>query len=274
MVCKMVKKGVVGAALTAGGLYLVFGTHAPSYVQTAFTKVRQKAQDSVSIQFQIDAAKNEILALEPAILENRETLARAEVDVEHLKQEIVEVEKNLAKEKTSMVTLREGIKTGDLKLAKNSSVRLTVDEATVELASRLDHYRNVQKILEEKQVTLQAREKAVVGARAKLNEMANAKRKLGVKLEQIQARLQAIEATQEKNEFHFDDSALARAKNTVAELEKRLEVKARVAEMEGHFSGSVTPAGLDPDRDVIKEFDTEFGAPSKDGKTGGDKKSL
>jgi len=75
----------------------------------------------------------------------------------------------------------------------------------------------------------------VQGARQKLTEMANAKRALAVKLEQIQAQLQAIEATQDRNEFSFDDSALSRAKETVSELEKRLAVKARVAEMEGRI---------------------------------------
>ncbi|MFO0954564.1 MAG: hypothetical protein U0835_26060 [Isosphaeraceae bacterium] len=270
MVCKMVKKGLLGAAMTAGGLYLVFGTHAPSYVKTAFHKVREKAQDSVSIQFQIDAAKNEIAALEPAIVENRETLARAEVDVEHLQKEIAAVEKNLESEKVAMVNLRDGIQTGDLRLAKNSTVRLSVDEAKADLAGRLDHYRNVTRILDEKRLTLKAREQAVQGARQKLTEMANAKRALAVKLEQIQARLQAIEATQEKSEFTFDNSALDRAKSTVAELEKRLEVKARVAEMEGRYPAANLPV-IDADRDVLKEFDSEFGA--KDAKPA-DKKSL
>ncbi len=62
MVCKMVKKGVIGAALTAGALYLAFGTHAPSYVRTAFHKVRHTAKDSVPIQFDIERARDEIAA--------------------------------------------------------------------------------------------------------------------------------------------------------------------------------------------------------------------
>ena len=84
MVCKVMKKGLLGAALTAGALYLAFGTSAPSYVRTAFHKVRHTAQDSVPIQFEIDRAKEVIANLEPAILNNREELARGEVDVEHL----------------------------------------------------------------------------------------------------------------------------------------------------------------------------------------------
>ena len=67
MVCSMVKKGLLGAALAAGALYLVFGTSAPSYVRTAFHKVRHNAKDAVPVQFEIDRARDEIAALEPAI---------------------------------------------------------------------------------------------------------------------------------------------------------------------------------------------------------------
>ena len=240
MVCSMVKKGVVGAAISAGALYLAFGTSAPSYVKTAFHKVRHNAQDSVPIPFEIDRARDLIQALEPAILENREILARAEVDVEHLDREIASIRTNLDKEKKGMVALREG-----------------------ELAQRLDHYKNVQRILEEKEATLKARQKSVIAARQKLTEMAAQKRTLATKLESIQARLQAIEATQDKSEYHFDDSALAQAKQTVSDLERRLEVKARVAEMEGNFSGNSINFTVEPGRDVVKEFDSEFGDSDK-----------
>ena len=56
MVCSLVKKGVLGTALGAGALFLVFGTSAPSYVRTAFHKVRHKAQDRIPTQFEIDRA--------------------------------------------------------------------------------------------------------------------------------------------------------------------------------------------------------------------------
>lgn len=273
MVCKMAKKGLVGLALAAGGLYLAFGTHAPSYVRTAFHKVRHNVKDSVPVQFEIDRAKQEIADLEPAILENREILARAEVDVEDLQKQISQTEKNLAAEKQAMVALRDKLATGDLKLAKNSNIRLTENEVKSDLAYKLDRYKLGQRLLEEKQVTLKAKQKAVESARAKLSDMANQKRMLAVKLEQIQAQLQAIEATQDKNEFTFDDTALSRAKETVNELEKRLAVKARVAEMEGRIPTNAMPVDIEG-RDVLKEFDSEFGAPAEAPKAGGEKKSL
>ncbi len=45
MMCAMVKKGLLGAALGTGALFLVFGTSAPSYVKTAFHKVRQQCPE-------------------------------------------------------------------------------------------------------------------------------------------------------------------------------------------------------------------------------------
>src|SRR5437016_1778722 len=102
MVCSMIKKGLLGAALTAGALYVAFGTSAPSYVRTAFCKARHSVKDSVPITFEIDRARQQIADLEPAILDNREELARAEVDAEHLEREIVTLKANLAKEKKAM----------------------------------------------------------------------------------------------------------------------------------------------------------------------------
>jgi len=261
MVCSIVKKGVLGAALSAGALYLAFGTLAPTYMRTAFHKVRHSAKDAVPVQFEIDVARDQIAALEPAILENRETLARSEVDVEHLDREIATIKTNLEKERKGMVALRENLKTGDMKLAKNSSVSYTTDEVRGALAQRLDHYNNVKKILENREATLKARKEAVVAARAKLADMAAQRESLATKLEAIQAQLESIQTAADKNEFHFDDSALARAKQSVSDLERRLEVKARVAAMEGNFPGAALNLSPEPGRDVVKEFDEQFTAP-------------
>jgi len=258
MVCSMIKKGVLGAALGAGALYLAFGTSASSYVRTAFHKVRHDIKATVPDPFEIERARDAIADLEPAIIENRETLARAEVEVEYLQREIAATRANLDNEKRDILSLRDRVKTGDFRLAGNISV--TEDEVRSELAGRWDHYRHATGRLEDQEATLKARQKAVTAARLQLTNLVTAKRNLMVKVEAIDAKLKLIEATQGKNEFNFDSSALAHAKKTVSELEKRLEIKARVADMEGRYSETGLPI-LEPGRDVVKEIDTEFNAP-------------
>jgi chromosome segregation ATPase len=258
----MFKKAILGAALSAGALYLAFGTSAPSYVRTALCWGRDSAKNAVPPQFAIERARGEIANLEPAIRNNIEALARAEVDVEHLDREILAVRDNLAGEKKAILAMRESLESGDFRLAGHGRVRYTVEEVKADLVRRLDHYNRVTKILEEKEATLKARQKAVVAARKQLTEMAAQKQALLTKLEGIEAQLKMIEATKATNEFDFDDSALARAKQSVSELEKRLEVLARAAEMEGRFVDSGIPVNLEPGRDVVKEIDDQFGAPA------------
>ena len=100
MVCSMVKKGLLGAALTAGGLFLVFGTSAPSYVRTAFHKVPSQRQGRGAGPVRDRPGARRDRGLEPAIRENNlETLARTEVEVKHLDDEIVAVRAKLADER-------------------------------------------------------------------------------------------------------------------------------------------------------------------------------
>src|SRR5262249_983551 len=143
------------------------------------------------------------------------------------------------------------------------------EEIKANLASRLDHYKAVSRVLEEKEATLKARQKAVSAARLQMTNLGAAKRNLMTKLEGMEAKLRRSETTQGKNEFTFDGRARCRDKQTISDLEKGLEVKARVAEIEGRFSDGGLPI-LEPGRDVVREIEAEFGTPVKgtEAKTG------
>jgi chromosome segregation ATPase len=253
----MVKKGLIGAALGAGALALVFGTAAPSYVKTAFHHVRHNVKKTVPIQFEIERVRQQIADLEPSIHLNRENIAAAEYDVEQLEKEIVATTVNLTQEKKEIVALRDSLATGQLRLA--GSVSYTPDEIKSELSRRFQHYEQVKLILNEKKGTLKAKQAAVVSARRQLAEMVGAKETLLTKVEEIEARVKMNEAAQAANQFNFDTSDLARVKESVAELEKRVTVDAKVAEQEGHLGKSI-PVVVEPGRDILQEIDREFGS--------------
>jgi len=268
MVCSLVKKGLLGAALGAGTLFLVFGSSAPSYVKTAFHKVRQNAKAAVDPQFDIDRARDEIAGLKPQVEKNIEVLARAEVEAEHLEREVKTIQANLQGEQKTILGLRDSLKTGDIRQTGHRAD--TVEEVKCELVHRFDRYKNVSQLLAEKEATLKAKRQTIKAAHDQLETLRTKKSSLLAKLASIEARLRLIEATQAKNEFSLDDTALARAQQTVTELEEKLDVLAKKAEMEGRYSdlGS-TSSYVDPARDVVKELDTEFGpAPRSAAKTG------
>jgi len=269
MACSLIKKGVMGAALGAGALYLAFGTSAPSYIRTAAHRVRHNVKSTVPVQFDIDRARDEVARLEPAIRDSLEHLARTEVEVKYLEREIAETRANHENEKVAIKAMRNRLETGELRLAGN--VTYTADEVKSDLARRFDHYKNVSEVLESKEATLKAKLKETAAYRQQLQQMASAKRALMSKIDGIEARLKMIETTKQGNEFNFDDSALSRAKASVADLEKRIEVMSRKAEMEGKYADSGLPVGIEPGRDVLREMDAEFGPPDVKPAPGEDK---
>lgn len=273
MVCKMAKKGLLVTGLGAGLLALLFGTSAPSYVRTAFHRVRHAAHDSVPVQFEIDRARQQVAELEPAIHKNIEEIAKAEVEIEHLQREIDVTVANLANEKETITNLLKQAETGPVKLTRGRSVSL--DEVKGDLARRFNHYKTVEGIVADKERTLELRKQALDAAREQNARMRTARAELLTQIEKIETRIKQIEATHANNDFALDDSALARAKATISDLEKRVEVMARVSEQEGRFSEEGLIYEAAPGQDVIEEIHAKFGTcPSSRADTTTDGRSL
>lgn len=257
MILSLMKKAVVFGLVGSAMLVGLFGTPAGSYARTAMFKVRSAARDSVPVQFEIDRARREIDSLTPAIRQHIEQMARAEQDVNSLEGEIAETTVNLENQKVAMVALRQRL--GDDKVKKTGGIDDTrmLQES---LRTRLDTYDRCERILNEKKATLASRQKVVESAREHLTAIATQKKALESKLEEIQARLAAIEASNARSKYHFDGSALARAKQSVSELDRRLNVISRVSEVEGRMAEDGTLGSEQvPVGDVTKEFDARFG---------------
>jgi len=260
MMCKMAKRGLAAAGLSLLTLGLLFGTSAPSYVKTLFYRVRSGAKDAVPVSFEIDRARQQLADLQPAIDQSIESLARAEEDVQELKDEIVAFQGNLAQDQKEMLALRESLDTGDYRLT--GSVPYTPEEIKADLAGRFDSYLRSKEILKEKEKTLKLREQAVVAARQQLINIQAERRTLQTQIEEIEARHKAILASQSADDFSIDDgasSSLAQVKETIGDLNKRLNVQVRASELKGRFSEKRVPVTVQPTRDVVREFDSEFG---------------
>jgi len=257
MICKTMKRGVIGAGLGVLALGLLFGTSAPHYVKTAFQRVRSAADSQVPIEFKIDQARQQIAALEPAISENIESLVQAELAVERLEDDIALTEANLEAEGREMLALNEALKDGRLKLASDG-IAYSPEEIKADLERRLDHYRTTKESLKHKRETLKARVEHVQAIRKALNEMAAQKKTLEAEIDAIESRLAQIQATQATNEFTFDDTPLAKAKATIAELDKQLEVMTRKAAYEGQYVERGVVIDVEPERDITAEVEEEL----------------
>lgn len=256
MVCKMVKKGLIGAALGAGLLGLVFGTAAPSYVQTAFHKARHGAKSAVPVEFEIDRARNDIARLDPAIDSGIETLARAMGQVKQVSNQIASLRDELNTEGRQLQAMNKLIQSGDLHLTGGSAY----SEKTVkaDLARKMDHYKILKTTLAENEQTLVILQENVASARKGLDALKAAKQDLTARVDSAQARLNQIKAARAANRYSFDDSAIGQVKKTVSELETQLEQMSRVDELKEKYLSEGTLVAPDSTRDVSKEIEAEF----------------
>lgn len=272
MVCKMFKRGVVGAALGAGTLALLFGTAAPSYVKTAFHSVRQSAKDGVPVEFQIQRARHELKELEPAILKCLESVAREEVRIAKLDAEVVTAQAELSRQGQELVALRNH---RDAQVKLTSGETATPSEINRDLARRLDRYRDDKQVLAHKVETLKLRKQGLEAAKEQFENMKAAREVLASKIEAAEAKFQRVQATQAASVVSFDNSALARVKETVSDLEERVEVLDKVTAYQAKLvDGKAGTVSIEPGRDVLKEIDAEFGTCDKGENTASTDKNL
>jgi predicted nucleic acid-binding Zn-ribbon protein len=204
--------------------------------------------------------------------QNKETLARAEVEAENLEGEVSAMQANLNKEKQNILSMQHRLKTGDFRLTGGHVID-TADNIKADLAQRLDHYDYTSDTLKQKHEILKAKRKIIDAAHKQLSNLREQKSTLLAKLANIEAKLRVLEAAQTKNEFNFDDgSTLSRAKQTIADLEKRLNVMSHRAEIDGRYGDLDSPSSyVDPHRDVVKEVEEKFGESSQSAVKAGDK---
>jgi hypothetical protein len=234
----MVKKIVIltGGALVVG--LLLFGRNAVNYLRTTASYLRESAQNSVPIGFQIDNARKMIKDLVPEVRKNMHIIAKEEVEVARLEEQIAGAEKNLAKEKEQIMRLKTDLGGGN-SVFRYAGRSYTCDEVKADLANRFDRYKTSQATVASLKDIRKARERGLDAARQKLDGMLVAKRQLEVEVENLEARKEMVAAAQTTSKYQFDDSQLGRVKELMANLRSRLEVEEKLVNAEVQFQGEI-----------------------------------
>ncbi|RUL82169.1 coiled-coil domain-containing protein [Tautonia sociabilis] len=251
--CKTVKKAVVGAGLGVAVLSLLFGTSAKYHARTAVEQARALAQSQMPFEYKLDEARQQVAALDPAISEHIEKLARAEYEVGRLEEQIAVAKANLKAQGQEMLALKEGLESGRLQLT--SGVTYTAEELEADLARRLDTFHRCKETVGSLEQTLKARVEQMHAIQRALEEMAAQKKALSAKIEAIESRHEQLRAEQASNEFTFDTTPLSQAKKTIEELDRELDVLARKAELEGRYIEQGIKVEVAPDRDISSEVE-------------------
>ncbi|MGB9690318.1 hypothetical protein [Thermogutta sp.] len=248
--------------LIAGGLVVLIGTFLlgrdlVSYVRTSARSVQEAVVDAVPTEFQIRRARDMIEDLLPQIRQNMHLIAREEVEIERLDRQIAQAREALEQEKAVILRMKNDLANGKPKLVYCGR-EYSAEQVRQDLANRFERYKTNEATLANLEQIRDVRLKSLQAARDKMENMLAAKRQLEVEVENLQARLQMVQAAQATSAYQFDDSKLGRIKELIADLRTRLDVAERLVQSQGLYQGEI-PVENPNQKDIVDEVTEYFG---------------
>lgn len=254
-----VKRVLIGTAAAAGVGAFVFGRDMCSYVRTGAHAVRESIKREVPVEFEIERAKEMVKQLTPEIHRSLHAIATEEVNVEQIQKSITRRTADMDGQQEAILSLSGDLKSGSTRLTY-SGRNYSVKEVQKDLSERFNRFKVAEDTLGRERDVLAAKERALTANRQKLEGMLSARKDLEVEIERLQARLQSVQAAESMSNLQFDDSALNRAKSLVAELNKELDVRERVLDAEGNFTGLIpVEVKAEAPKDIAEQVQKYFG---------------
>lgn len=259
----MFKKAVIGTSVVAilGGL--VFGRDSWSYVKTSYTSMRSAIKREVPIEFEIQRARDLVSQVDGEIRKCLHVIAEEEVNVESLRRDFDLQAAAHQRCKDQILVQRRDLT--EKKDTYNYAGRIyTVSEVEQDLADRFSRYQTVEETMKSRQQVLTAREKSLAAARNKLDSMLDSKEQLQVQIENLDARMKTLQASQVASTVNVDDSQIARTRELIAHLNKQIEVRQKLVDGAGNQTGLIEiDVAAEPRADITAQIDKYFGAQSE-----------
>lgn len=250
------------AALVVGAV--TFGREGLSYVATLSRMVKSSVRSQVPVEFELERARTMIDDLLPDIKKNMLVIVQEEAGIGKLREEVASGQKQLDAQRVQLVAMRGEVANS----GSNYSIGArpaTRDEVREELARRFRRYQLAEATIGSKKQLLEAREKSLAAARDKVEQMLNAKRDMVVEVENLQARLNAVQAQSvSRSAVDVDDTKFTRCKQLVDDLQVRLDVADRLLAASGDLEQLLTDSTTVPVKlDIEQQIDDYFSAVGK-----------
>ncbi|NNJ27866.1 hypothetical protein LzC2_39760 [Planctomycetes bacterium LzC2] len=258
----MIRKALLGTALTLGLGSLVFGTDLFTFGKTAFSEAQTGLRDAVPVSFEIKAARQKLTELDPAVSAAKRVVAEQQIAVERLKTDLAGRTAALDEQAREMAFLRDKIGSGELHYA-GRVIRET--DMKRDLAARLTTYETAKATLGHKEALLDARQRTLAANERKLDAMLAARGQLEVQIEQLEAKHQMVQARETIAGVEIDDTALSDTRDLIQRIDDELSVREKMLDEDGNtWNGAVPVSEIVKEgaaaEDAAARYDALFGA--------------
>jgi chromosome segregation ATPase len=247
--------------IAAGGLGLLavvlFGRDVFSYFSTSYQRVTNAVENRVPTDFQIDRARDMVTNLEPEIRNAMHVIAKEEVELEKLNGQIDTAQEKIETDKSHILRLQADLRS-NREVFRYAGRNYTPEHVREDLSRRFGRFKVADDTVANLSSMRDAREKNLDAARQKLSAMINARQKLAVEVENLEAKRKLVEVAQATSEYSFDDTQLNRAKELISDIRTRLEVQAKLANADVNVEVTI-PLEEENSADITEQVAEYFG---------------
>jgi len=220
MLKKLVILGVIGfVAVTALG-----GTKLASYIRSEIREARERAENSIPPEKEIQRLRNEIKLLDKDIVAVINELAKQRVAVNDLTSETETLSAKQSQTLTALKTRGEAIKNAEGHVTFGNRT-VNVADAKAELEADVKRYTTAQKSLESMQALLANRIKVRDSLEKQLEAMKTQKAELTAAVDDMEAQLAALKLQQMESKYQTDDTRMAKIKEDLRKLKTKVDVE-------------------------------------------------
>lgn len=239
----MIKKVAIVAVAVGAVLSLLSFTKFGSYASTSWHKVRVSAARQVPIEFEIDRLKHEVGQLIPDLKKNLSAVAEEMAAVENLEKDVAASRTKLDEQKTVLLKLAKDLDGGQKEFVYCGRA-IDREKAATILAKGWDAYKRSENTLKSRTQELELKRRSLDSAKEQLAAMKEQKQELEVQIAQLETEVKTVRLAQTRSKFQFDDSRLAGIKQSLRELQTRLDVEVKTNDLEREYIASeVVPVG-------------------------------
>jgi chromosome segregation ATPase len=261
----MCKKAIFTVAAIALGLLVLGQTRLGHKVfglaELAWSKIGCKVNNSVPLDWEISRIEKEIAKLEKEKAKHFDKLAQEVVAVEKMKRDVGNVRAELEKQKANLVQMRQDLnaKTEHIVYNGHAFPRSRVE---VKFSQDWKSYQVAEKGLEVKEKMLKQKQEYVEAYKAKIDTIKTTCDSLRTEVARLRTELEEVRVSQNQCKVQIDDSRLGEIKKSLAEVQERVDVMKKKAELQGHFSNSNVTIPVETKVEAnkaLEEFDSRFG---------------
>jgi chromosome segregation ATPase len=236
----MCKKIGIAAVAVLAGLLVLNNTRLGSWVGFAWKNMKEKVQNAVPPELEIERLKYELTQLEPEINKTKDELAKERVAVKELDAEIKNTRVKLERKGKAIQEAIREVNDGAQKVSYRGQEYDRL-EAKKAILSDKKVYDKAVKALEARETLLSSKKTAVAKANEQLENWQTVKAELEARIDKIESDLKLVREAQKQNHINFDNSKLSQLDESLTELDRTVKVmQERIAMEQGEFLNSTT----------------------------------